>query len=287
MCERLYSFSLIEDNTPVPANFLPIARIVFDEQCWRIDEINFIPPCLFVSSSEKLKEEYLRFFNLLKDLDTVLPGKFVTESKDALKIFWPVVQQLRIAMSKEYDMMSPMTLLGNIQKCVGAFVCACKLDEYLNLGEPEIYLNYIYAPYDFKNVYKKIREGVGLCSEIYAKIEKFNEETPKPNHTEIEAPYIEPSQLKQTIRYGSVRVKIINNTPGASVYYTIDGSTPTAASRSGCAVVIESGFKDDWHKEPPRIVTIKAIAIKDGISSKVVAYEVLIRKGNPFEGRQI
>ena len=116
LCESVYSFSIIDENSSVPANALPIARIVYDEYCWRMDEINFVPPCLFVSSHDKYEEQYLRFKQLLGKLDTILPHKFITEQKDALKIYWPIVQQLAITIDKERDFMTPMMLLGNIQK---------------------------------------------------------------------------------------------------------------------------------------------------------------------------
>lgn len=287
LCEMAYSFSVIEENTKISVKALPIARIVYDEYCWRVDEIDFIPPCLFVSSFNLLEEEYQKYQHILSELDMILPRKFITESKDALRIFLPSVQQLRITMDKEHDLMTPMTFLGNIQKCVSSFVCACNLDDYINIGEPETFLNYINSPYNFKNVYKMIKEGVKLCSEIYEKINNFDNVEQSPKHTEIEAPYIEKEQLRQIIKYGNAKVKITNRTPGAIVYYTTDGSIPSESSMNGTTVTIESGFTDDWHKEPPRVITLKVVAIKDGISSKVETYEVHIRKGNPFEGRKI
>lgn len=287
LCEMVYTFSVIEENTKISVKSLPIARIVFDEYCWRMDEINFIPPCLFVSSFSLLEEEYERFQHILSELDKILPKKFITESKDALRVFLPSVQLLRITMDKEHDLMTPMAFLGNIQKCVSSFVCACNLDDYINIGEPEAFLNYINSPYNFRNVYKMIKEGLRLCSEIYVKINNFTNVEQMPKSVEIEAPYIEKEQLRQIIKRGSATVKILNRVPGATVYYTTDGSIPSENSMSGTTVTIESGFTDDWHKEPPRVVTIKAIAIKNGISSKVESYEVHIKKGNPFEGKMI
>lgn len=287
LCENVYTFSVIEENMEIPTNSLPIARIVYDEHCWRVDEINFIPPCLFISSSDAFEKEHAQFLHILTKLDATLPKKFVTESKDALKIFWPTIQQLRITMDKGHDLMTPMELLGNIQNCVSSFVCACTLDEYINLGEPEEFLNFIHAPYNFRNVYKLIQTGIRLCSEIYTKVENFNEIPSTQQPAEIAAPYIDREQLKQTIKCGSVKIKITNPTPGATVYYTTDGNTPSTASMSGTTIIIDSGFQDNWHKEPPRIVTIKTIAVKDGISSKMETFEIHIRKQNLFEGRRI
>ena len=161
------------------------------------------------------------------------------------------------------------------------------MDEYINLGEPEEFLNFIHAPYNFRNVYKLIQTGIRLCSEIYIKVENFNEIPSTQQPAEIAAPYIDREQLKQTIKCGSVKIKITNPTPGATVYYTTDGNTPSTASMSGTTIIIDSGFQDNWHKEPPRIVTVKTIAVKDGISSKMETFEIHIRKQNLFEGRRI
>ena len=98
---------------------------------------------------------------------------------------------------------------------------------------------------------------------------------------------IDPSQLRQTIRYGGVKIKVTNNTPGATVYYTTDGSEPGTSSRTGTTITLESGFAEDWHKEPDKKFVIKVMAYKDGTSSRVETYEAIVRKGNPFEGRQI
>lgn len=287
LCEAVYTFSVIEENMAVPASSLPIARIVYDEHCWRMDEINFIPPCLFISSSNAFEKAHEHFLQILTKLDAALPKKFVTESKDALKIFWPTIQQLRIETDKRHDLMTPMELLGHVQNCVSSFVCACTLDEYINLGEPEEFLNFIHAPYNFRNVYKLIQTGIRLCSEIYTKVENFNDIPSPQQPAEIAVPYIDREQLKHTVKCGSVMIKISSPTPGATVYYTTDGTTPSTASMSGTTITIDSGFKDNWHKEPPRIVTVKAIAVKNGISSKIETFEILIRKENPFGGRKI
>lgn len=283
LCEPEYAFSLIEENTPVPQNALPVARIVYNEFGWRMDESDFVPPCLSVSSHSAYRELSARFSGILRNMNDLLPDKLQTGSNDALKIFWPVVQWLEITMDKEGNTMTPMALLGNIQKLVSAFACACTLDEYVNLGEPEKYFCFARVPYNYMDAYRKIREGLDLCQLICDKVRAFDAVVPE----RIEAPTIEPSQLRQTIRYGGVRIKVTNSTPGATVYYTIDGSEPSTSSRSGTTISLESGFSEDWHKEPDKKFVIKVMAYKDGASSRIETYDALVRKGNPFEGRQI
>lgn len=283
LCEPEYAFSLIEENSPVPQNALPVARIVYDELCWRMDESDFVPPCLYVSSHNAYRELSAGFSAVLRNINDLLPEKLLTGSNDALKIFWPAVQWLEITVDKEGDTMTPMALLGNIQKLVGAFACACTLDEYVNLGEPERYFCFARVPYNYMDVYCKIREGLDLCRLICDKVRVFDAVAPE----RIEAPVIDPSQLRQTIRYGGVKIKVTNNTPGATVYYTTDGSEPGTSSRTGTTISLESGFSEDWHKEPDKKFVIKVMAYKDGASSRIETYDALVRKGNPFEGRQI
>lgn len=288
LCEPLYSFLVVEENSPVPDNAIPIARILFDEYCWRIDETDFVPPCLYITSHEKYEELARKFQQVLKELDSDLPQKLYTEKKDAVKIFWPTVQQLMIAMDKELDTMSPMTLLSNLQKLVSSFYCACTLDEYINISDPQQFVSFINTPYNFRNAYSTIREGVNLSLVINEKIKSFDAAIVDNDTTStLAAPSIEKGQLKQMIKYGSVQIRITNNTPGSTIFYTTDGSMPNQHSKSGNAIIIDSGFSEDWHKEPPKNITIKVVAFKDGTFSNVETYEAQIRKGNPFAGKQI
>ncbi|NPD91723.1 FN3 associated domain-containing protein [Xylanibacter muris] len=288
MCEPLYDFLVIEENSPVPDNSLPIAKILFDEYCWRSDENDFVPPCLFLKSHFKYEELAKDFLHTLRELDSNLPQKLYTEKKDAVKIFWPIVQQLMITMENERDMMTPMTLLSYLQKLASAFYCACSLDDYINISDPQQYLSFINTPYNYRNSYETIREGLDLSFTINEKVKSFCAEpvitAEKPF---LAAPSIEKGQLRQLIKYGSVQFKITNNAPGSTVYYTIDGSMPNQSSCSGNTIVVESGFADNWHKEPPKNITIKVIAFKDGVFSDVETYNAQIRKGNPFAGKQI
>ena len=53
--EPVYTFSLLTPDTPVPNDALPIGHIVEDHG-WRLDDVDFVPPCLFVSSHYKYEE---------------------------------------------------------------------------------------------------------------------------------------------------------------------------------------------------------------------------------------
>lgn len=70
---------------------------------------------------------------------------------------------------------------------------------------------------------------------------------------------------------GALPVELSEATAGADVYYTLDGSTPSSSST--LAVVNSSDgnrYIDVLYRGEGTTTTVKAIAIKDGISSNVV-----------------
>lgn len=194
--EPEYSFSLILQNSPLPANSLPIARIV-DEYGWRVDDVDFIPPCLYITSHQKYIELAKQFGEVLHILDNKTRNLLHSNGKDAIRIFWPVIQQLMIATSKEVDVMTPMGLLANVQKCISAFTCACELDDYINLADAETFRNYVYAPYNYKDAYPRIKEGLGLCMQINEKVDKFDVIPQAPILQEPVKPEPSPTKKKK------------------------------------------------------------------------------------------
>lgn len=279
LCEPVYSFNIIEENSSVPVNALPIARIVYDEYCWRMDDINFVPPCLFISSHDKYEELYSKFKQLLEKIDAILPHKFITEEKEALKIYWPIVQQLSITIDKEKDFMSPMMLLSNIQKCVSGFVLACSLDDYITLGDPEIFQNYVRTPYNFKNVYQTIREGLDLCASISIKIDGFETEEPEPKPRQtLSSPTISSDQLNQSTKTGRIKLTVGNVPNGAELYYSVDGSEPSILSKKGNSITVDPHFKSDKNPEPDKLMTIKLRYEHNGSQSSIGTYNINVHK---------
>ena len=273
--EPVYSFSLITPNSPLPANSLPIARIV-DEFGWRMDDIDFVPPCLYITSHQKYIELVKQFEEVLSAIDTKVRDLLRSNGKDAIRIFWPIVQQLMIATNKEYDLMTPMGLLSNVQKCVSAFTCACELDEYIELADADKFRDYVYAPYNYKDAYLRIKEGLDLCFSINEKVGKLNEGPQAP--TIIEAPTISDSQLIKKCTNSKAKVQITNNVADATVYYTIDGGEPTQASKSGLTIQIDSGFNNSRKREPDKVFTVRVKAFLNGVSSNTNTYEVTLQK---------
>ena len=273
--EPEYSFSLIVPNSPIPANSLPIARIV-DEYGWRMDDVDFVPPCLYISSHQKYNELKKQFEEVLTAIDTKARNLLHSNGKEAIRIFWPVVQQLMITINKECDLMTPMELLANVQKCVSAFTCACDLDDYINLADADKFKNYVYSPYNYKDAYLRIREGLELCFSINEKVGKLDNATPTPST--IEAPTISDSQLTKKCTNSKARVQITNNAEGATVYYTVDGGEPTQSSKSGLMIQIDTGFNNSRKREPDKTVTVRVKAFLNGLYSKTNTYEITLQK---------
>ena len=273
--EPIYSFSLVTPNSPLPATSLPIARIV-DEYGWRMDSIDFVPPCLYVTAHQKYMDLLKQFSEVLSAIDGKTKSLLHSDGKSAIRIFWPVIQQLMITISKEYELMTPMELLANVQKCVSAFTCACELDDYLELAEADRFRNYVYVPYNYKDAYQRIKEGLALCISISEKVEKLNESTQAPST--IEAPTITDSQLTKKCTSGKAKIQITNLVPEAAVHYTIDGTEPTQTSKSGQLIQIDSGFNNSRKREPDKVVTVKIKAFLNGVSSHTNTYQITLQK---------
>ena len=274
MSAPIYTFSLMASNSSIPSNSLPIARIV-DEYGWRVDEIDFVPPCLFISSHQKYNELLKQFSDVLTEIDNKAKNLLHSNGKDIIRVFWPIVQQLMITVNKEQDLMTPMGLLANVQKCVSAFTCACELDDYIDLADADRFRDYIYAPYNYKDSYQRIKEGLNLCFSINEKVSKLNEGPQAPST--IEAPTIANSQLIKRCTNSKARIQVTNNVSGATVYYSIDGSEPSH-SLKGQDIQLESGFNNLRKREPDKIVMVKLKAVLNGIESNTNTYEITLQK---------
>ena len=119
----------------------------------------------------------------------------------------------------------------------------------------------------------KCTNGNAQMSKI--EIYKVNENAPKaPTFDMAEGAYLK-----------DIDVTIASVTEGADIFYTLDGTDPTAASTKYAAPVKINAGKE---------VTIKAIAIKDGEESDIVSatYNVVITEGdgsyeNPFSAADV
>lgn len=275
-CEPEYKFVLVCENNAISMNMFPVARIV-DEYGWRLDEMNFVPPCLFATSHPVYRKYMDAFANILVITNRHLLDSYKSDCKTAIRTFWPIVEQLRIMLDKDTELMTPMMLLGNIQKFISGFWCACALDESLNLVESDLFRNFIDAPYNYKDVNIRIKEGLSLSESICEKVEKFKDFM----HVEekIDAPTISTANLFKKCTNSKVRIPVENNTPGSIIYYTIDGSEPSNVSNTGETIIFASGFTGGRDKEEEdKCVVVKVKSMLNGISSATNTYTIRLQK---------
>lgn len=274
-CIPSYSFALIPENTALPHNALPIGHVV-EEYGWRMDEVNFMPPCLYVASHPAYVNLAKDFFRILTTTEKLLQENLSSDCRTVTGIFWPVAQQTRIAMDKDIDTMTPMELFGHMQKFIGGFLCGCKMDETLDLTGERSFEEYIELPYSQKEVFVRIREGLELCQSVQEKVAKFKDFV---QNVKIEAPTIARNDLIKRCTNSKVRIPIENNCPGATIYYTTDGSEPTSRSTTGDSVTLSSGFTGGRGKEEQdRIVVVKVMAMLNGASSDTNTYKITLQK---------
>ncbi len=274
-CEPEYKFILVPENTTIEPNSFPIARIV-DDHGWRADELNFVPPCLYISSHYQYIELSNQFKEILNKSSQFVFG--ITEHKQTVSIFLPIIEQLRITIDKEIDLMTPMMLYGNIQKYISGFYCGCTLDETLNLSDADIYRQYINTSYNHKEVYARIKEGIKLCHLVCEKLEKLNELVSETPNVDVAAPTISSSELFKNCKRNKTLIAVENNCVGAVVYYSSDGGEPSKILNSGNIIDINPGFASNGSNEPDKIVTIKVKAMLNGVSSKTNTYKVSLHK---------
>lgn len=276
--EPSYRFDLVSPNSPIADNDVPIARLVDTEiGGWHVDDVDFVPPCLFVASHFKYQELYERFLQTLSEVETLVKRQLQSNTRDVIRIFWPNLVQILIDTDKGRELMTPMTLTAQIQKFVAAFTTACDLDDRLTLSDANVFRNYALSPYDFKNAYRKIKEGLEISFSIKEKIGLMEEDQEPVREERIAAPYIPADQLNQSCSKRYVTVAVINTIPDATVFYSTDGGEPTK-KLVGDSISIESKFNAKRVSEPDMTVPIKLKAVANGVSSEVKAFTLTLRK---------
>lgn len=276
--EPSYHFDLVSPNSPITDNTVPIARLVDTEiGGWHVDDVDFVPPCLFVSSHFKYQELYERFLQTLSEVEALVRRQLTSNTRDVIRVFWPNLVQILVDTDKGRELMTPMTLIAQIQKFVAAFTTACDLDDRLTLSDADNFRNYALSPYDFKNAYRKIKEGLEICFSIKEKIGLMEENQEPVKEERIAAPYIPADQLNQSCSKRYVTVSVINTVPEAVVFYSTDGGEPTK-KLMGDSISIESKFNAKRVSEPDMTVPIKLKAVANGVSSEVKTYTLTLHK---------
>jgi len=296
MEEPVYSFSLIAPDTIVPDNSMPIAHISYEDDGWREDDADFVPPCLFVSSHHRFEELHGRFLEVLAALDDKTRAVVATKDYKGMNIFWPLVQQLRIAADKERDLLTPMALLSGVQKCVSAFTCACDLDSQIDLTDAKTCRTFVFAPYNYKEAYERIKAGLKICYGIIEKVEKLAEkeqEQPEPPRQEKQrsnkpaSPTIAGKYFTIDCNRPETVIPVECANASATVVFTADGSKPTqnspkaVRSRDGLKIRFKNGYKGKG-SEPDKAVKISLMAIVGGDCSEMSTFSITQRKSLKF-----
>lgn len=292
--EPVYTFSIIGVDTIVPDNGVPIARIV-DDYGWRVDEIDFVPPCLFVSAHPKFNEQLLKFIDLLSAMEIKARAAIGTAAHGAVSVLWPAVQQLRINIDKKRDLLSPMELMGKIQQCVSAYTCACELNPDLAVPDLKMFRSFVLAPYTIKDAYTRIRIGLEICSSIVEKIGGWAG-LAVPRHEPKQA--LVPARMASPViddKYGQIlcntsetTIPVVYGDTSVSIHFTIDGTIPTRNSavasrlRSGFRIKFDNGFRAENRKETEKTISLNLIAFDGSNSSNVASYVINLKKDVKF-----
>lgn len=274
MCTQKYIFCCIEETSTVPANTLPIARIIYDNNCWRIDDNDFVPPCLYISSHKKYVDSLLLFSEHVKHIEESIRKCIHTSPYNTLKTYWLIIKQLQITIDKEADSMSPMTLFANIQKCVSGYLYTCMTDDKIVIPNISRLEEYTASPCDFRNTYKKIKEGVELCEYIFKEIESLITNTPQ---IKIPSPTLSGDQLSQKTSINRIVLSVNNVNRDMNLFYSIDGSDPNIKADKE-KIVIHTKFKKTQHPEPDIQINLKLKNEMNGAYSDISTYTINVTK---------
>lgn len=168
--ESKYTFELLGENSPIDANSIPLGLLV-NQYGWRLDEIDFVPPCLFVDSHPKYVQQVNQTKLVLKSISDKCLKASNCVARHLLGTIWPSAIYNFIDIDKNRESLSPNELFSCLQKVVSSFVVGCSIDEYITLDNAEPFIAYHQKSYDLKNLYRDIKKGLELCSEISVKMD--------------------------------------------------------------------------------------------------------------------
>ena len=140
--------------------------------------------------------------------------------------------------------------------------------ENITLGDPEVFQNYVRTPYNFKNVYQTVKEGLELCASISVKIDGFEVEETAPKQT-LSSPTLSSDQLNQSTKTGRIKLTV-GNVP--------DGAEPSILSKKGNVITVDPHFKSDKNPEPDKQITVKLRYEYNGSQSRIGTYQIQVHK---------
>lgn len=167
--ELSYSFDLVSENSAIAKNCLPVGMLV-NQYGWRLNETDFVPPCLYASAHPKFQSQ----LEMTKDYAKEIINKCLSSqnciAKTLLSQVWATASGAYFRLDKERDTLTPAQLLAIVQQLINSFVVGCFADEYVSLENQDPFVMYTLKPYDIRNIYRDIEAGLALCAEISTKI---------------------------------------------------------------------------------------------------------------------
>lgn len=276
-----YEFDVIKANSKMPENAFPIARFIYENNCWHQD-VEYVPPCLFVSSHEKYKNLLERFLGILKQIEEKTQP--LPENSDALtvmSVLLPFVQQIRIDTDWNRDTLTPTAFLANIQKITGTFYTVSILTDSYDSNKPGDFKGYARYSYDNSlDIFQLVSKGIDLCEELMHRIEKsLNSIKVVPiDHSSkivIQPPFIAEEHLIQSCNSSRISIPVCNVQQGATVFYSTDGNAPTMMLDSSNTILLETGY-DPKKRMPDKTVFVNLMAIIGQNQSPVATYSITL-----------
>lgn len=184
--ELVYSFELLGENSIIPDNCLPIGMLV-NQFGWRLNETDFVPPCLYVTAHAKFSDQLERARTLAKEIASRCLSSQMCVAKTLLANVWNASLDVYSRLDKERDTLTPGQLYCAIQQLVASFLIGCFADEHLSLENQDPFAVYSLTPYDARNIYRDIETGLTLCAEISTKMTAVFSMTENPKPVEEKA----------------------------------------------------------------------------------------------------
>lgn len=168
--EPLYNFALIGENSPIDRDSLPIGRIV-NQYGWRLDETEFVPPCLFTGAHPRFEEQVIRAKSIMKAISDKCLKAQDCVARNLIGSIWQSAADNYILIDKSSNSLSPGRLFGSLQQVIASFVIGCSNEKYVSLEHADPFVAYYQKTLDERNLYRDIQEGLKLCDEISIKMD--------------------------------------------------------------------------------------------------------------------
>lgn len=168
--ELAYSFELFGANSIIPDNCLTIGMLV-NQYGWRMNETDFVPPCLYVSSHQKFINQLERAKSYAEDIFSKCMASQLCVAKSFLSEMWKASSLVRSRLGMERDILTPGQLFSIIQQFTSSFMVGCFADEYISLDNQDPFVSYSQMTCDAKNIYNDIEIGLSLCAQISLKMD--------------------------------------------------------------------------------------------------------------------